>query len=35
MRGYNPQPGAFECREVPRTDEQALSLLDGHTRIEA
>jgi hypothetical protein len=35
MRGYNPQPGAFECREVPRTDEQALSLLDGYTRIEA
>jgi hypothetical protein len=35
MRWYNPQLGAFEWREVPKTDEQALSLLDGYTRAEA
>jgi hypothetical protein len=35
MRWYNPQLGAFEWREVPKTDEQALSLLDGYPRAEA
>jgi hypothetical protein len=35
MRWYNPQLGAFEWREVPKTDEQALSLLDGYTRAKA
>ena len=35
MRWYNPQLGAFEWREVPKTDEEALSLFDVHTRAEA
>ena len=29
MRWYNPALGDFEWREVPRTDEEALSVLDG------
>ncbi len=35
MRWYNPQLGAFEWREVPNTDEEALSLLDGYVGAEA
>jgi hypothetical protein len=34
MRWYNPRPGAFEWREVPKTDEEALSLFDSYTRAE-
>ncbi|MGH3145863.1 MAG: hypothetical protein ACRDTR_08695 [Rubrobacter sp.] len=29
MRWYNPKLGSFEWREVPESDEEALSLLDG------
>ena len=29
MRWYNPALGAFEWREVPQSDEEALSLLEG------
>jgi hypothetical protein len=29
MRWYNPALGDFEWREVPRTDEEAISVLDG------
>jgi hypothetical protein len=35
MRWYNPRLGAFEWREVPKTDEEALSLLDGYAGAEA
>ena len=35
MRWYNPQLGTFEWREVPNTDEEALSLLDGYVGAEA
>ena len=35
MRWYNPRLGAFEWREVPDTDEGALSLLDGCVGAEA
>ncbi len=35
MRWYNPRLGAFEWREVPNTDEEALSLLDGYAGAEA
>jgi hypothetical protein len=35
MRWYNPQLGTFEWREVPKTDEEALSLLDGYVGAEA
>jgi hypothetical protein len=34
MRWYNPRLGAFEWREVPKTDEEALSLFDSYTRAE-
>jgi hypothetical protein len=27
MRWYNPEDGSFEWREVPKSDEDALSLL--------
>ena len=30
LRWYNPKLGAFEWREVPKSDEEALSLLDGY-----
>ena len=29
IRWYNPKLGDFEWREVPKTDERALELLDG------
>ena len=29
MRWYNPTLEAFEWRDVPRSDEEALSVLDG------
>jgi len=29
VRWYNPALGDFEWREVPQSDEEALSLLDG------
>jgi hypothetical protein len=29
MRWYNPERGYFEWREVPKSDEEALSLLRG------
>jgi hypothetical protein len=29
MRWYNPKNGSFEWREVPKSDEEALSLLSG------
>jgi len=29
MRWYNPKGGSFEWREVPNSDEDALSLLCG------
>ena len=35
MRWYNPRLGAFEWREVPNTDEEALSLLDGYPGAQA
>ncbi len=30
MRWYNPSLGDFEWREVPASDEEALSLLEGY-----
>ena len=35
MRWYNPQLGTFEWREVPKTDEEALSLLRGYAGAQA
>ena len=35
MRWYNPQLRAFEWREVPKTDEEALSLLEGYVGAQA
>ena len=35
MRWYNPRLGTFEWREVPESDEEALSLLDGYVGAEA
>ncbi len=35
MRWYNPQLGAFEWRKVPKTDEEALSLLEGYLGAQA
>jgi hypothetical protein len=35
MRWYNPRLGTFEWMEVPGTDEEALSLLDGYAEAEA
>ncbi len=34
MRWYNPKDGSFEWREVPKSDEDALSLLSSfpHTQ---
>jgi hypothetical protein len=29
MRWYNPALGGFEWREVPESDEEALSVLEG------
>jgi hypothetical protein len=29
MRWYNPKEGTFEWREVPKSDEEALSLLSN------
>jgi hypothetical protein len=29
IRWYNPKQDAYEWREVPRTDEEALKLLEG------
>ena len=34
MRWYNPKLGDFEWREVPHSDEEALSLLDGYPGCE-
>jgi hypothetical protein len=34
MRWYNPRLGSFEWREVPDTDEETLSLLDGYVGAE-
>src|SRR5918997_1759097 len=31
MRWYNPTLEAFEWRDVPQSDEEALSVLDGST----
>ena len=35
MRWYNPRLGTFEWREVPESDEEALSLLGGYVGAEA
>ncbi len=35
MRWYNPALGGFEWREVPASDEDALSLLEGYPGSEA
>ena len=35
MRWHNPRLGTFEWREVPESDEEALSLLDGYVGAEA
>ena len=35
MRWYNPSLGGFEWRDVPTSDEEALSLLDGYPDAEA
>ncbi len=34
MRWYNPKLKDFEWREVPKTDEEALSLLEGYVGAE-
>ena len=34
MRWYNPKLEDFEWREVPKTDEEALSLLEGYAGAE-
>jgi hypothetical protein len=34
MRWYNPKLEGFEWREVPNTDEEALSLLEGYAGAE-
>ncbi len=34
MRWYNPSLRGFEWREVPGSDEEALSLLDGYSGAE-
>ncbi len=34
MRWYNPKLGGFEWRELPASDEEALSLLDGYPGAE-
>ncbi len=34
MRWYNPKLKDFEWREVPKTDEEALSLLEGYAGAE-
>ena len=30
IRWYNPKLAYFEWREIPKSDEEALSLLDGY-----
>jgi hypothetical protein len=30
VRWYNPKRAAFEWREVPKSDEEALALFDGY-----
>jgi hypothetical protein len=35
MRWYNPALGGFEWREVPASDQDALSLLEGYPGCEA
>src|SRR5215211_2503725 len=35
MRWYNPALGVFEWREVPKSDEEALSLFEGFPDAEA
>jgi hypothetical protein len=30
LRWYNPKLGAFEWREVPKSDDEALLLFDGY-----
>ncbi len=34
MRWYNPKLGGFEWRELPASDEEALSLLEGYPGAE-
>ena len=34
MRWYNPKLEDFEWREIPKTDEEALSLLEGYAGAE-
>ena len=34
IRWYNPKLGGFEWRELPASDEEALSLLDGYPGAE-
>ncbi len=34
IRWYNPKLENFEWREVPKSDEEALALLDGHPSCE-
>ena len=34
MRWYNPKLGGFEWRELPASDEEALSLLDSYPGAE-
>ncbi len=34
MRWYNPELEDFEWREVPKSDEEALSLIDGYPSCE-
>jgi hypothetical protein len=34
MRWYNPKLEDFEWREVPKSDEEALSLLEGYPGAE-
>jgi hypothetical protein len=35
VRWYNPALEDFEWREVPQSDEEALSLLEGYPRVQA
>ena len=34
MRWYNPELEDFEWREVPKSDEEAISLIDGYPSCE-
>ena len=35
MRWYNPKDGSFEWREVPKSDEDALSLLSSSSHTQS